>query len=625
METILFFAPLFGALIAGLCWRLIGETAAILTALATTAVAAVMSFALLLDFDGNPYSVELGRGLLSGSIEAPWLLVVDSLSLSMVSFALSMATLAQLYALGFTAPARHFKDGEAYQPRIVALIGFLAFALMLFAFAGNFMQLLAGWELSLIAGYLLTVAYFRKPTACLGGLRLLVFGRLASLSLLLAAGVLFLSSDSFAIEEALALTEAGADLDLVARLLGLAIALMLGQLFAHLWLADVSEAPIPGSLTILTAGLTLTGVYFAARFAPLLEMSPSVLLALAIGAVVTAIYSASIALAQTDMRRLLALLAAVQISFTLAAIGLDMPGVALAYAIAASAGLACLFLGVGAVMEAQGAAPDLRQLGGLRATHPIPFAVMLIGALGLSGIGLPVAGAGLFGLGQAAGSGALMSAAWTEAPLLFAGLLIALTLSALAAWRLVFALFFGRSKTAEDTPRPVPWSMQIPMIVAALSVPALGLAAPFIETALGGALGMDQAPSEFGAAVYGAPLAGVIGLAVAWFVYIAKPGTSRQLRDAQTGLHGFLQSGWRLDEALMTAIALPLSALSKLLWRGLDRNVIDGGTRWLAQSMVPRMGRGLVRSQASPVYSYIFAIAIGVVLIAALISFRLLN
>lgn len=642
METLLLLAPLTAALISGLTWRWISELAATLIATALTGLGTLIAWALLLGFDGDPYVVTLGTGLRSGVIEAPWALRIDALALYGACLAMGVSFLAQLFCLGFTAPARHFTDHETYRPRLIATIALSAFGVLVVLFAESWLQLIAGWEAVVVASYLLIGFYFRKPAATAGAPRAVISARLASLALVVAAGLAFAASESLLVVDTLALSQAGEDqpvaespaLAWIGALICVAILVMMAQVFAQVWSLDAVEAPAPGAWVMLVGGWGLAALIVALKLDPALDAAAFARQAMVLGGVITALYAASSAIAQVDLRRIIGYLAAAQFGLIVAALGLGAPHLALSLMTGLAAALGALVLGLAALMQKTGAMVNLRQLGGMKARAPTAFWTMLIGALALSGLGLPLGEALFLGLAQAPAQAALFQLAQTAGPAVLIGLGLAMGLSAFAAWRMVFSAFLGRArgdKQGSAEPADLTWTMRGVIYTVLAASLGLGLLGPAILEYLATitAQGRELEPVALAPAfslLSAAPaLLGLAGLALAWYFYLHNPSLSRRLRDNQEGLARFFLNGWYLEQGLEIALAAPIRGLAGLLRGTGERQVLDGGTHWLAQSLVPRLGRGLMRGQASALYSYAFPAVLGVVLVIALISFRALN
>ncbi|MEL6954272.1 MAG: proton-conducting transporter membrane subunit [Pseudomonadota bacterium] len=632
METLLLLAPLLAALISGLTWRWVGELAATITATALMGLAVLVSLRLLWGFDGDAYVVTLGTGLRSGLIEAPWALNVDGLAIFAAVLSLSVSFLAQLFCLGFTAPGRHFTEDETYRPRLIALISLSALATLIVLFSGNWVQLIAGWEAVLAASYLLIGFYFRKPAAASGAQRAVVLGRVSSLALILAAALAFATAESLMLSESVSPnTEGGATLHgWIGGLITLVILMQMAQLVAQVWSLDAMEAPAPGAWVILVGGWGLAALVLAIKLSPLLDLDGLAGQVLTLAGIGTAIYASSAAVAQVDLRRIIGYLAAAQFGVIVTALGLGAPHLALALLTGLVAALGALILGLAALMQRTGAMVNLRQLGAMKARAPTAFWTMLLGALALSGIGVPLGSVVFAGLAAASSQAALFELASGAGLPIAMGLALAAGLSSFAAWRMVFSAFLGRSrgdKQGGAEPADLTWTMKSAIYVTLAAGLGLGVMGPAISSHLAAMTGAPaiSPPAAFSFWASAPAFLGLIALALAWYFYLQNPNLSRRLRDNQEALARFFLNGWYLERGLEIGIAQPSLALGRLLRTGGERQMLDGGTHWLAQSLVPRLGRGLMRGQASALYNYAFPAVLGVVLVIALISFRALN
>ena len=165
METTILFAPLVGALIAGFGWRLIGDGAAQGAATALLFLAAVMSWVVFLNFDGETQHIQILRWIESGSLSTDWAIRMDRLTAIMLVVVTSVSALVHLYSMGYMAHDENFGEGESYRPRFFAYLSFFTFAMLMLVTADNLVQMFFGWEGVGVASYLLIGFYYKKPSA----------------------------------------------------------------------------------------------------------------------------------------------------------------------------------------------------------------------------------------------------------------------------------------------------------------------------------------------------------------------------------------------------------------------------------------------------------------------------
>ena len=257
METIILFAPLLGALIAGFGWRLIGETGAMAVTTGLLFLAALLSWILFLGFDGEVRQIHILDWIRSGSLDTAWSIRLDRLTAIMLIVVNTVSALVHLYSWGYMAHDDNWGHHEHYKARFFAYLSFFTFAMLMLVTADNLVQMFFGWEGVGVASYLLIGFYYRKPSANAAAIKAFVVNRVGDFGFALGIFGLFYLTDSisfdviFAAAPELAQTQIGflwTDWN-AANLLG--FLLFVGamgksaQLFLHTWLPDAMEGPTP--------------------------------------------------------------------------------------------------------------------------------------------------------------------------------------------------------------------------------------------------------------------------------------------------------------------------------------------------------------------------------------------
>ena len=177
METILLFAPLIGALLAGFGWRWFGEQLACIIATALLFLSMILSWALFIGFDGETYSISILRWVESGSLFTDWAIRIDRLTAIMLIVITSVSALVHLYSFGYMAHDDNFREGESYRPRFFAYLSFFTFVMLMLVTSDNLVQMFFGWEGVGVASYLLIGFYYRKPSANAAAIKAFVVNR----------------------------------------------------------------------------------------------------------------------------------------------------------------------------------------------------------------------------------------------------------------------------------------------------------------------------------------------------------------------------------------------------------------------------------------------------------------
>ncbi len=695
METILLFAPLVGALVAGFGWRLIGETGAQVAATAMLFLSCLLSWVVFLGFDGETTTRSLFTWIESGTLFTDWAIRIDRLTAIMLIVITSVSALVHLYSFGYMAHDDNFKDGESYRPRFFAYLSFFTFAMLMLVTADNLLQLFFGWEGVGVASYLLIGFYFRKPSAGAAAMKAFIVNRVGDFAFLLGIFALFWMTDSIQFDVILPMGPelAGMTLSFLGMELNAAetIAFLLffgamgksAQLFLHTWLPDAMEGPTPVSALIHAATMVTAGVFLVCRMSPVIEYAPLAGNFIIIVGALTAFVAATIGLVQNDIKRVIAYSTMSQLGYMFVAAGAGVYSVAMFHLFTHAFFKAMLFLGAGSVIHAMHHEQDMRNYGGLRKKIPMTFAAMMIGTLAITGVGIPTT---YFGFAGFFSKDAVVESAYAFGGDLgqfaFWALIVAAVFTSFYSWRLMFLTFFGEARGNKHTHEHAhesPWTMLAPL--GALAVGSVfagviwynaffghtddvarffGVAYAVEEHAEEGeaqgddAHATDAAESEAAYAHYvftGAPGEGAIhaapdnnvlndahevpywvkwspffamllGFAVAFWFYIVNPSLPKRLADNQRPLYQFLLNKWYFDEIFDFLFVQPARWLGRTLWKGGDGAIIDGGINGLALGIIPFFTRLAGRAQSGYIFTYAFAMVLGIVVLVTWVTLR---
>ncbi len=681
METIILFAPLLGAVIAGFGWRMIGETGAIWLSTGLLFLVALLSWIVFLGFDGETRQTELFRYIQSGALDTSWAIRLDRLTAIMLVVVTTVSSLVHLYSVGYMAGDANFRDGESYRPRFFAYLSFFTFAMLMLVTSDNLVQMFFGWEGVGVASYLLIGFYFRKPSANAAAIKAFIVNRVGDFGFALGIFGLFLMVDSINFDDVFAAGPVLAETQLqflwrewnAANLL--AFLLFVGamgksaQFFLHTWLPDAMEGPTPVSALIHAATMVTAGVFLVCRMSPLLEFAPEAKAIIVWIGAITAFFAATVALVQNDIKRVIAYSTCSQLGYMFVAAGVGVYSAAMFHLFTHAFFKAMLFLGAGAVIHGMHHEQDMRHYGGLRHRMPRTFWAMLIGTLAITGVGIPLTTIGFAGF---LSKDAIIESAWgAHSPagdFAFWALVIAAFMTSFYSWRLMFLTFFGAPRGDRHTHEHAhesPAVMVIPLAGLALGAVFAGMIwfKPFFGTheevnafygvpehhaeAAHGHGADDHTEATTGAgdhaegwmpgqgavfthpenhvleAAHHAPkwvklspaVMMLLGLGLAWLFYIRAPGLPGRLARAQPRAYRFLLNKWYVDEIYDAAFVRPAMAGGRLLWRRGDGTIIDGALNGIAMGVIPFLTRLAGRAQSGYIFTYAFAMVIGVVVL----------
>ncbi|HYH27963.1 MAG TPA: NADH-quinone oxidoreductase subunit L [Actinomycetota bacterium] len=575
------------------------------------------------DFSASPpvgdqgVAVKLFDWISVGGLEAPFELRVDPLSLVMALVVSGVAFLIHVYSMDYM-------HGDVRYSRYFAYLNLFVGAMLLLVLANNLVLMFVGWEGVGLCSYLLISFWFERKPAADAGKKAFIVTRIGDTLMLLGIFLIYSEFGTVSFDE---LSRAGAD---HAALPMTAIALLLfagavgksAQLPLHTWLPDAMEGPTPVSALIHAATMVTAGVFLIARVQPLFEASPDALFVIAVVGTLTAIYAATSALAQTDLKRVLAYSTISQLGLMFLAAGVGAYAVAIFHLVTHAFFKALLFLGAGSVMHATDGEIDMTRLGGLRRSLPWTTGLFVIGSLALAGVPLL---AGFYSKDQ------ILAAAYeTGHTWLWIGGLAASLLTGVYATRAVALTFFGEPR-AERHPHESPLLMTVPMALLGLGAVfggLLGLSAtagaiqrflnPIFggeaEHALEGGLGEGQLVAI-------AVAIAVIGVALGWAIWGTRTFERFGERVRLAGARRFLARGWYLDDVYGALLVMPGKAASAFTAFVLDQRVVDGAVNGLARG-TGRLATAGRRIQSGLVRNYALSFLVGAVLLLVVLGWR---
>ena len=614
--------PFASFVVLGLAgWRI--KDRAHLVAVPAVALSWVLSVFAFVDVaSGSVISVSLYTWLTSGSLDIHIGLSIDRLTAVMLLLVTTVSGLVHVYTIGYM-------HGEPGYARFFSYIALFTFSMLMLVLADNLLQLFVFWEAVGLCSYLLIGHWYERPSACAAATKAFIVNRVGDFGFLLGLFLAWTSFGSLTYLEifAQAHQSVNATLNLFAPVGGhwdvsvvtlVCLLLFMGavgksaQVPLHVWLPDAMEGPTPISALIHAATMVTAGVFLVARLAPLYNLSPTAMTVVAITGGLTMVLGATIALTQTDIKRVVAYSTVSQLGYMIMACGLGAYAAGIYHLLTHGAFKALLFLGCGSVIIALHHEQDMRHMGGLKDKMPVTYWTFVIGSLALSGFPLT---AGFFSKDD------LLVSTWSAGPLgeilTIFGLLTAL-MTAFYSFRLVFVTFWGPSHLdphyAGHVREPAK-TMTVPlMVLAVLSIITGYFGIPgFLEPVF--ATGTESSPHHGGGTVGIMILAtsmGLLGIAGAYYVYVIKPGIPDQLARQWKALYQGSLHKWYVDEAYDHTIVRPMFFVADELWKKVDVAVIDGTVNGVAHA-IAWSGWLLRLIQSGQIQHYALGMALGAV------------
>jgi NADH-quinone oxidoreductase subunit L len=526
-------------------------------------------------------------------------LLWDPLAAVMTLVVTGVGSLIHLYSIGYM-------HGDERYPRFFAYMNLFLASMLILVLGSNFGVLFVGWELVGLSSYLLISFWFEKPSAAAAGKKAFVVNRIGDFGFIVALMLIFATFGSLGFEQvfenaAELLEEGGTTVTAITLLMLVGAAGKSAQLPLYVWLPDAMEGPTPVSALIHAATMVTAGVYMVARTAVLFELAPFSAGVVATVGALTAIYAATIAIGQRDIKRVLAYSTISQLGYMFMGVGVAAYTAGIFHLMTHAFFKALLFLGAGSVIHAIAGQQDMDKMGGLRKVMPTTFATMTIAWLAISGIP-PLSG---FWSKDEILAVTFNKGGWFV--VLWAIGLITAGLTAFYMSRLLFRTFFGEPRWDEEVePHESPSIMTVPLIVLAVlaavgglfGTPFLNAFEHFLEPAFET---VELAPLPDGATPWILAVisvaAALLGIAVGYLRYVRGTAPQESGRVWDT-----LENGYYVDDLYGNTIVLPGKAVAEQLAYTADEKGIDGAvngvgvlTKRLAEWAKP-LQTGLVRN-----------------------------
>jgi NADH-quinone oxidoreductase subunit L len=584
-------------------------------AVAASFVLTVITFVLLLHHASREVTVNLFSWISVGSLHVPAALLVDPLSITMCLFVTGISALIHLYSTGYMHGEKDFRKFFLY-------LNLFVFSMLLLVLANNLVLTFVGWEGVGLCSYWLVSYYFDRDSAASAGKKAFIYNRIGDVGMLIAMFLLF--SRLHTLSYLSIFSKVGTLSPTVATLTVLALLLAATGKSAQIplfnWLPDAMEGPTPVSALIHAATMVTAGVYLLVRMSPVLALSSSGRMTIAIIGGVTAFVAATIATSQKDIKKVLAFSTVSQIGYMVLAVGVGAYTAAIFLMISHAFFKALLFLGSGSVIHSLNGEQDMRKMGGLAKYLPLTFPTFLIGWLTISGIP-PFAG--FWSKGDV-----LTNVFEHNKPLWVLGVATAI-LTGYYMSRLFVLTFRGTERFREEThghdPHESPWVMTVPLVVlAALSIVGGLLDLPWVHhDSLGGFLtptfgyvaagGQASTLAQYGLAAVDVAAA-IIGLLAAFTIW-------RDISSSTKYEIPFLEQVWHWDDAYDAVIGRPLTEAAQFGDDVIEPKVIDGAITGVAVS-VRRSGEGLRKVQSGFVRHYALATVLGLAVVLVFLVAR---
>ncbi len=632
LPWLLLLFPLLGVLVNGLLGRRLGRRVVSLVGPAVVLASFLTALVPLLGLLQSPGEFESHSRLFTwiavGKFQVEASLLLDPLSLVMVLVVAGVGFLIHVYSTSYMA-------GDERFARFFTLLNLFVLSMLILVLADNFLLLYVGWELVGFCSYMLIGFWFEKPSAADAGKKAFLVNRVGDFGFALGVFLIFVTFGSLAYADVLNAGAieaiAPATITLIALLLFVGAVGKSAQIPLYVWLPDAMEGPTPVSALIHAATMVTAGVYMISRTSLLFGASETASAVVAWIGVLTAFFAATIALVQTDLKRILAYSTVSQLGYMMLGVGVGGYAAGIFHLATHAFFKALLFLGAGSVMHALAGELNIFKMGGLREKMPTTYRTFFWGAMALAGFPLL---SGFFSKDE------ILWLAANKSWLLWGVGIVTAFITATYAFRMVFVVFLGqpRAKKLFDHAHESPSAMTAPLLILAglaiagglLNLPGelfgverLGL----INNALEHTVAHHHV--HYGQGVQWGLLAvsgvlPVVALVLVQRWWGIRSDGGKRLTTRYAWLYKLLAEKYYVDELYMAAIVNPLRRLAAFLTEALDQRVIDGAVNGVA-SLLGRGGESVRRLQTGYVRNYALGLVLGVLIVVGYLLLQGIN
>jgi NADH-quinone oxidoreductase subunit L len=618
LVLIILLFPLAGFLVNGLGYRAIpGKTAGIISGIAVL-VPFTIGLGLLFSFTGGtplPGMIDIGRWISVGSLQVPFSLMIDSLSLTMILIITGVGFLIHVYSIGYM-------HGDERMTTFFAQLSLFTFMMLILVMSSNYLFMFVGWEGVGLCSYLLIGFWYKKKNFSTAARKAFIMNRIGDLGFLLGIILMYFTFGSSGFTsvfgQAGRFQSGDATITLITLLLLVGALGKSAQIPLFTWLPDAMAGPTPVSALIHAATMVTAGVYMIARSSVLFTLAPLTMSVILVIGTLTALFAATIGLFQNDIKKVLAYSTVSQLGYMFMALGLGAFSTAIFHVTTHAFFKALLFLGAGSVIHALAGEQDIRKMGGLNKKLPFTYFTFLIGTLAISGIP-PFSG--FFSKDE------ILAAAFSYNPLVWLLGLAGAMMTAFYMFRLFYLVFHndfrgGANIHLHESPAVMTWPL---IVLAALSlfgglinIPGLfggnTALADFLHSSVTDAAVTETSHGTEWMLVISSLIILVLCIAAAWNYYTRL----KKVPSGDEAERGFINSlvyhKYYIDEAYDFLFVKPYEWLSVKLHRSVDTGLIDRMVNGIG-SLALFINRKVKAVQTGNISLYLFYMVIGLILV----------
>jgi len=633
MELSIISLPLVASIISGFFGKYIGDrNSEIITSLLVS-ISAILSIVVFYNVIFNQYedNIIIATWINSGTLDVNWSMKIDSLSAVMLVVVTTVSSLVHVYSIGYMSHDPH-------KPRFMAYLSLFTFAMLMLVTSDNFIQLFFGWEGVGLCSYFLIGFWFKKETANAAAIKAFVVNRVGDFGFALGIFLIFYLFGTVNYDEVFQQIPTIVDkklnflgfevnsIDLVCLLLFVGAMGKSAQILLHTWLPDAMEGPTPVSALIHAATMVTAGVFLVVRCSPIYEFSELALNLITIVGMTTAIFAASVALVQTDIKKIIAYSTCSQLGYMFFAAGVGAYNIAMFHLFTHAFFKALLFLGSGSVIHAFKDEQNINSMGGVWKKLPYTYVLMIIGTLALTGFPL---------LSGFYSKDAIIEFAYLRdntAGYYAAGIgIFTAFLTSIYSWRLIFKTFHGTYNNKvikiEET-HESPLVMLLPLIILSIGAVLAGYTFKglFLDAVFWGdaifflePLSKEHPPTWF---LLLTPTLVCLSIPISYYLFVKNKDLPNSIVKINKPLYNFLVNKWYFDELYEILFIKTSKNIGLFLWKFFDIRIIDGFGPDGISSLIKKFSMKANKFQSGYLYQYAFIMLLG---FSALLTFLIIK
>ena len=636
MELSILFLPLIASIISGFFGKYIGDRSSEIITSTLVSISAILSVYVFYQVVINQYeeNIVIATWINSGSLDVNWSMLIDPLSAVMLVVVTSVSSLVHIYSIGYMSHDPH-------KPRFMAYLSLFTFAMLMLVTSDNFIQLFFGWEGVGLCSYFLIGFWFKKETANAAAIKAFVVNRVGDFGFALGIFLIFYLFGTVNYSEVFQQIPTMVDknlsflgfnfkaIDLICLLLFIGAMGKSAQILLHTWLPDAMEGPTPVSALIHAATMVTAGVFLVVRCSPIYEYSPLILNLITIVGMTTAFFAATVALVQTDIKKIIAYSTCSQLGYMFFAAGVGAYNVAMFHLFTHAFFKALLFLGSGSVIHAFKDEQNINNMGGVWKKLPYTYALMIIGTLALTGFPF---------LSGFYSKDAIIEFAYLKGNTTgyyAAGIgIFTAFLTSIYSWRLIFKAFHGdynnKDINIEET-HESPLIMLVPLFILSIGAIFAGFlfkglfvghgddlfwaeSIKFLEP-----LSTEHPPLWF---LLLTPCLVLLSIPIAYYLFVKNKDLPNAIASMNKPLYNFLVNKWYFDELYEVLFIKSSKKIGLFLWKFCDGTIIDGFGPDGISSFIKKCSIKATKFQSGFIYQYAFIMLLG---FSALLTFLIVK